>query len=175
MSAEDFITPTYRHRTNVVNKINKVLDTEAPISENLLMRRVVQSFGIARSGSRIQMFMRGIFRSMNLKTTVQNGDKFYWRANQAPEAYRGFRENVEGENKRDAKDIPVQEAANAVCRALEEQFSLPSEDLVRAAANLMGIQRLGDVVYSLFLDGLNLASKQQRIVKTDIGNWILKE
>ena len=57
--------------------------------------------------------------------------------------YAEFRANGDGENKRDAKDIPVQEAANAVLRALEEQFSLPQEDLIRSCSKSDGYQQDG--------------------------------
>ena len=89
--------------------------------------------------------------------------------------YAEFRANGDGENKRDAKDIPVQEAANAVLRALDEQFSLPQEDLIRAAANLMGISRMGSAVSTLFMGGLVWAEKEDKISKSDNGNWMLKE
>ena len=176
MTPEDFITPYSGHKTEVIGKVLTTIVAEAPISENLLMRRVVQSYGISRSGSRIQMFMRGIFRSMGMKATIQNGERFYWSSQQDPATYRDFRANGDpAESKRDAKEIPVQEAANAVCRALENLVSAPEEDLIRAAANLMGISRLGNTVYNLFLDAINLAQKENRISKSDNGNWVLNE
>ena len=176
MTADDFITPYTRHKTEVIGKVLRTLETEAPISETLLMRRVVQSYGISRSGSRIQLFMRGIFRSMGMRTTMQNGDIFYWSAQQDPATYRDFRANGStDDSKRDAKEIPVQEAANAVCRALEDLVSAPEEDLIRAAANLMGISRLGSTVSNLFGDAIKLSSKDRRISKADNGNWVLAE
>jgi hypothetical protein len=176
MSADDFITPYTGHKTEIIGKVLTTLVAEAPIAESLLMRRVVQSYGIARSGSRIQMFMRGIFRYMAMKTTIQNGEKIYWSAQQDPATYRDFRANGDTiESKRDAKEIPVQEAANAICRALEDLISAPEEDLIRAAANLMGISRVGNAVYALFLDAIELAHKEGRIQKSDNGYWVLNE
>ena len=89
-----------------------------------------------------------------------------------PLSYMEFRANGEGDCKRDAKDIPWQEAMGAVCQALEDQFSLPEEDLIRAAANLMGISRIGSSVYELFLHGIRMAEKFNRIQKADNGNWV---
>ena len=71
MSPDDFITPTYRHRNDVAQKVLTVLANESPISETLLTRRVVQSYSIARAGSRIQSFMSDIYKSMNLNYTTQ--------------------------------------------------------------------------------------------------------
>ncbi len=69
----------------------------------------------------------------------------------------------------------MQETATAVCRALDEQFSLPQEDLIRAAANLMGINRMGSAVIALFMGGLVWAEKEGKNGKSDNGNWMLKE
>lgn len=175
MSPDDFITPTYRHRNDVAQKVMTVLNIEGPISESLLTRRVVQSYSIARAGSRIQQFMGSVYRSMNLNSTIQGEERFFWKPTQNPRAYTEFRANGDGDNKRDAKEIPVQEAANAVYCALEEQFSLPQEDLIRAAANLMGINRIGSAVSALFLGGIVWAEKVGRISKSENGNWMLKE
>ena len=109
---------------------------------------------------------------MNLRYTVQNGEKFFWKNTQDSHSYTGFRANGTGENRRDSKDIPIQEAANAVCRALEEQFSLSQEDLVRASANLMGISRIGSSVNALFIEAIGWAEQTKRIKKTENGNWL---
>ena len=175
MSPDDFITPTYRHRNDVAQRVMTVLDIEGPISEPLLTRRVVQSYSIARAGSRIQQFMSSIYKSMNMNFTTQGGDRFFWKPTQNPHTYTEFRANGEGDSKRDAKEIPVQEAANAVCRALEDQFSLPQEDLIRAAANLMGISRIGTAVNALFMGGIVWAESERRISKSSNGNWMLQE
>ena len=175
MSPDDFITPTYRHRNDVAQKVMTVLNIEGPISESLMTRRVVQSYSIARAGSRIQQFMSSVYKSMNLKTTTQGGERFFWKPTQNPHSYTEFRANGDGDCKRDAKEIPIQEAANAVYRALEEQFSLPQEDLIRAAANLMGINRIGSAVNALFLGGITWAEKEGKISRSSNGNWMIKE
>lgn len=176
MPADRFIDPYYGNPQKVRERVLAVLEQESPISESLLTRRVVQSFSIARAGSRIQNYMTGIYRSMNLKYTAYgDGERFYWKASHNPGTYTEFRANTDADNKRDAKDIAVQEAANAVCRALEEQFSLPKDDLIRAAANLMGISRIGSAVNVLFARAINWAEKVKRIRKSDNGNWILTE
>ena len=164
MNPDEFITPTRAHYNDVVQKVMSVLNTESPINENLLTRRVVQSYSIARTGSRIQAFMYSIYRALNLNYTMQGDERFYWKHSQNPHTYREFRANGAGANKRDAKEIPIQEASNAVCRALEEQFSLPQEDLIRAAANLMGINRIGSSVSALFLGGITWACWRRELL-----------
>ena len=175
MTPEAFADPVQGSRRLIAERIRTVLEQEGPISESLLTRRVVQSFAISRAGSRIQMYLAELYRSMKLRTTLQGGERFYWREDQDPRAYAGFRANGEGDGKREPRDIPVQEAANAVCLALEEQFSLPEGDLIRAAANLMGFSRMGTAVNALFLGAVTWAWEAGRIRKTDSGSWVLED
>ena len=132
------------------SRMRSVLAAEAPVSEALLLRRVVQSYGIARSGSRIQSHLAALLDSMRLTETSQDGQRFFWAEGQDPDRYARLRANGEGDDRRDARDVSVQEAANAVVCALCEQVSLPREDLIREAARLMGFTRLGGNVSSLF-------------------------
>ena len=148
LQPDEFLLPKYK--TSIQSRIRKVMAAEAPISENLLIRRVLQSYGISRSGSRIHARMNEIFHSMGLSSTQTDAQRFYWNPEQDPEQYNLFRAGTSEDTKRDAKDIPIQEAANAVCFVLYEQGGLSREDLVREAARVMGYTRTGSVVTPLF-------------------------
>lgn len=171
VSAEDFAR--YCNSGQVRRAVSAVIAQEAPISEELLTRRVVQSFGITRAGTRIQTSMDQIYRSLQVKITMQEAQKFYWTPAQQPETYSGFRRSGEGEQKREAKDVPVQEAANAILKVLTDQISLSQEDLLREAANLMGYTRLGVNVVSVFLDAVRYAERNGKIAVDINGNWKL--
>ena len=173
VSAEDFIQPRYTRR--IQEKICRVIEKEAPVCESLLTRRVVQSFGIARAGNRIQSRMTQIMSNTGLNCTKSDGQLVFWKTGQTPESYTGFRASGEGKAKREARDVPVQEAANAICRVLYEQISLLEEDLIREAARSMGYSRLGSVVTELFQKAILSAKRQGRIELAPNGNWILKQ
>lgn len=157
----------------IQDRIKKVLMREAPISEELLTKRVLKSFGIARAGSRIQAHMNGIYRSLQLRSTLQDERRFFWSPGQDPAQYRMFRTSGEGAAKRDPIDVPVQEAVNALYRALDEQVSLPHDDLIRESAKLMGYTRSGPIVVTLFEAAINYAKRKHAIVKSANGNWVL--
>lgn len=173
VSAEDFVQPRYTKQ--IQEKICRVIEKEAPVCESLLTRRVVQSFGIARAGNRIQSRMTQIMSNTGLNCTKSDGQLVFWKTGQTPESYTGFRASGEGKAKREARDVPVQEAANAICRVLYEQISLLEEDLIREAARLMGYSRLGSVVTELFQKAILSAKRQGRIELAPNGNWILKQ
>lgn len=117
--------------------------------------------------------MDGIFSSLRLKHTRQEGADIYWSDSQDPESYGLFRAPADEASRRDAKDVPVQEAANAVLRVLEEQISMPEEDLVKEAAKLLGYARQGTALASLFADAVVYASAKGMITKSANGNLTL--
>lgn len=159
LPSEEYLLP---ERAPMLKRLfAQVLEAEAPISEGLLTRRVLQSLGITRAGSRIQAYTASLLRHMQVRSTMQDEQRFYWGSTQVPDAYQGFR--VSGAGIRDAKDVPVQEAANAVCQVLTEQIGLPRTDLIRETAKLLGYTRSGNVVVSMAQGGIQLALKTGRI------------
>ena len=139
-SAERFADPLVRPA--IRGAIERILLQEAPISRSLLTRRALQAFGISRAGARIQAVLETVMADLPLTGTLQDGEIVLWRADQDPDAYALARACGEGDARRDIRDVPVQELANACCHVLSEQGSLPEDDLIREAAKLMGYPRL---------------------------------
>ena len=173
MSSEMFLQSSSNY--SIVLKTTEVLSFEAPVSESVLMRRVLQSYGITRIGARIQAKMKQILASMGLTTTTQNSETFYWDLHQSPDLYPYYRISGSDENKRDVKDVPVQEAANAICQVLLDQFSLSEEDLIRESAKLMGYSRTTANVIAVFSEAIRYAADQERIQMSGPDRWIIKE
>lgn len=155
VTAEAFVEPGFRKE--IKNRVRKVLKAEAPVSAALLTRRVVQSCGISRAGSRIQNHIQGLLSEMELISTVQPEGTFFWREDQNPDAYPLFRVSGDGEAHRDVREVPVQETANAVCAVLYEQMSMLHEDLLRETARKLGYTRLGTNVIDAMDCGLRYA------------------
>ncbi len=171
LSADLFIEPQYIR--DIQSKISLVINAEAPVSQATLIRRVVQSYGIARAGSRIQSHMGTILRKMNPKATKQEDVVFYWKQEQNPDAYVGFRVSGDGENRRDVRDVPVQEVANAIYAVLHEQVSMAQEDLLRETAKKLGYTRLGGNVLSQLALGIKYAESQGGITLGTNGAYVL--
>lgn len=155
ISAEAFVSEQNTHE--ICSRIQAVIEAEAPISAALLTKRVIQSYGITRAGSRIQNHMNALLRKMHLHTTTEGNAVWYWRADQSPERYCCVRANGAGEQRRDVRDVPVQEAANAVCMVLYEQFSMQQEDLLRETAGKLGCTRLGGNVQVVLMNSIRYA------------------
>lgn len=167
LTPEEFLLP--QHTRQIQSLILRILDAEAPITEALLTRRLMQSFGISRAGSRLQARTFELLSIMGIFYTIQNKQKVYWKEGQTPDSYLRFRSTGIEENKRDAKDIPFHETANAACTVLEEQIGLPREDLIRETAKLLGYVRMGNFVVAAMSDGINYAMTQNRICADQYG------
>ena len=163
VTSDDFVQGYYD--SQVKEKIRSVIKTEAPVSRALLCKRVLNSFAIARMGTRLAAHMDYLLKRMNLRTTGKEF-LFYWNEEQHPESYDIYRP----ESEREALDIAPEEVAVAVCRILKEQGSLPEADLIRETAHQFNYTRLGDNVSASMAHGVAYALQSGKIVKS--GNTI---
>ncbi len=161
LTPEEYLLP--QNSQAIQNALQCVLEQEAPISEPLLLRRAVQSFGISRAGARIQQRTMLLLGELSCTCTESGGKRFYWRKEQDPETYAQFRTSISGV--RDADDIPVQETVNAVVSTLRQQIAMPKEELLRETANLLGYSRLGNVVVAAVSAGIAHACQQKKITE----------
>ena len=173
LSAEDFVQPSCKKI--IKDAIKAVIESEAPVSEARLSRRVIQSFGITRSTPKVQNRLSQLVDSLELQSTIQYEDRFIWRKDQNPDEYAFVRANGEGDDKRDVKEIPVQEAANAVCLVLHEQISMSHDDLVRESAKLMNFSRITANVNAAFDAAVQYADSKGFLSTDENGNLRLSE
>lgn len=160
-------------QAEIKRKLLYVVEQEAPVFEGTLIRRVIQSFGLSRTGSKIQQTMVSLLAELSLPTTQQNGFVFYWKNPEQIEQYLLCRSSGSGENRRDAREVPVQEAVNALCLALYQQVSMNEADLIREAAKWLGYNRLGQNVTVLIQCALQEACRLGRIKRSGTNQWAL--
>ena len=173
ITGEDFVQPACKKM--IKDAVKAVIESEAPISESRLSRRVIQSFGITRSTAKIQNHLSQLIESLGLQSTIQFEDRFIWQKDQVPEEYTLIRTNGEGESKRDVKEIPLQEAANAVCLVLREQISMSHDDLIREAAKVMNYTRVIASVSTAFDAAISYADIKGYLSTDENGNFRLSE
>lgn len=154
-AAEDFFLPQNRGRIKA--QIFNVLQTEAPISQNLLSKRVLSAWGISRLTARITLHLESFFATMGIKQTAEGPRNIFWNNQQQPDAYKIYRVPAVDNQKRDADDLPLTEIANAVNAILTNQISLTKADLVRETAKLFGYARIGTNVENAMLRGIDKA------------------
>ena len=172
LTAAEFVDP--RSEKLLRSRVEAIVRSEAPISAKLLSRRLLQSLGMTRLGPRAQKYLDEQLAAMKLQTTEREGAVWYWHSGQDPDDYAGFRVSGAGDAKRDAADVPAQEAANALCEVLREQVALPEEDLLRETAKKLGYPRSGAGARNAAAAGLALASARGLAAPDRNGCWTLK-
>ncbi|MBO7748952.1 DUF3320 domain-containing protein, partial [Paenibacillus sp. MWE-103] len=154
-ASDDFYAPA---NTGLVrDQIATVVREEGPISRALLVKRVLQAWGIARSGARIERRFDEVAGGLALRATEGDGTVFYWPDGVEPAEYGVFRVS-EGElERRNAEDLPPEEVASAVKETLFLHGSLPVEDLIRETVKLLGYSRTGSALDKALRSGLQAA------------------
>lgn len=148
-------------------QIMEVLNIEAPISRDMLSKRIIQAWGIGRMGSRLDEYLLKIYKHMKLKTSKQGKSTFYWNTEHDPDNYFIYRTPSEAGLKRTIDDIPKEEICNGIIEIIRIQFSLYSEDLVKEVSRLFGYSRITENIESAIKLGIYYATKKGRIVVKD--------
>jgi hypothetical protein len=68
------------HEDYILRQIQTVLEAEAPISRSLLCKRVLNSWGISRLGSRIDAYFNELFNKIEHYPKRGHGSFFFWRS-----------------------------------------------------------------------------------------------
>lgn len=139
--------------------IDATLVSEAPISKNLLNKRVLSAVGINRVGPRLYSYMDSLYLKLGLKKTGTD-NVFFWNATQTPSEYCEYRPNSD----REALDIPPEEVSNAMRFVLDTNPTMRPEDLMREAARVFCFSRLGNNVQTAMLAGLRMAKERGIII-----------
>ncbi len=168
-TSEDFYQITSRPK--IINVIKKTIEQESPISHNLLSKRVLECWGISRSGSKVDSIINDAISALHSKVTVTLGKKFYWGDNQEPDTYISYRVSND-EDKRTMDDICEQEVAIAIYQIMENQCSLSRDDLVRETGKLFGFSRIGNVIEKSVESGIKYAAAKGWIEKSEDGEKI---
>lgn len=154
-SSDDFLF--YSNIQKINNQIKKIIDTEAPITRNLLTKRVLHSWGISKLGTRINNHFQKLLTDDNLKKTGLKNSEIFWNEIVTPDNYLSYRVFTKDGNKRDAEDLPPEEVANGLREILSHQISLPKDELVRAGSRLFGFARSGSNVENAMIKGIQQA------------------
>ncbi len=143
---------------SVVKDIRTILDAEAPISRRLLIRRLLNSYGISRNGARINGYLTELFEEMELETSGTD-DIVVWKDAEQRQNFSGYR-MASG---REALDIAPEEVAQAMLQLLREQFAIDEEGLISETARLFGYASVRGNVYASMKRGLEYAISEHLI------------
>lgn len=122
----------------IKQRLSAIIKAEQPISKDVLIKKLLNSYGIIRTGSRINAQIEEILQKIDCKTEEHNNMVFYGEADNACSSYR-TEENIN--IKRSAKDISPCEYISAAKSILTDKISLYIPDLIKEIADIFKLGR----------------------------------
>lgn len=162
----DLTAADYNKKENleqITTKIQQILDAEAPIAHDRLMKKTLRAFNIARSSPQTLETTDKALKKALTKLNKQAGVRFYWRKDQEPDMYRVYRMDIVSAEKRTVDEICQQELKNAVCFTLQEKGALNKDILMKETIRTMGYARSGTALIAAVERGLKYGRKTGEI------------
>lgn len=158
----------------IADKMQRIVDTEAPITYDRLIKKTLRVFHIARSSPQTLEATDKALKKVFVRMNRQLGVKFCWRKDQDPVQYTVYRNDVNSGDKRSADEICQQELKNAVCITLKEQGALNKDSLLKATIRTMGYARSSTALLAAAERGLKYGRKTGEIVQDEEKRFVLR-
>ncbi len=118
-----------------------VINTEGPIADAVLFRRVARAWGLARTGKRIEELLYSLLPEKVIRT-VEGKTTFYWPEFSQPTQWQDFRVAGESDDsRRQLSEICSEELANLAIFILSEHGATSINELARTICRLQRIAR----------------------------------
>ncbi|MCK9523173.1 MAG: DUF3320 domain-containing protein [Proteobacteria bacterium] len=154
----------FHNRNTIKQQIQALVSTEAPISKNLLYKKILQTWNTNRLGARLDKHLEVIIKEMNLVQSLHH-QPFYWTA-QSDTLLDNYRSNdIE---KRNIEDIAPEEILVALQEVVENNLSVEEPELLRYLARTFGFAKLGKQIDAILRYVIEIAEKKN-IVKKENG------
>ncbi len=139
----------------------RIINTEGPIRESLLYKRVINSLSMKKVGSRIEPVFKRIAASLPFDITEEDGELVFHI-----DAEDFFRSSIDSE--RYSYQIPISEAVNCLIFILKrEDRTLTKSELLLLFRKELGYEKTGSQIDKLF----QAATKSERINRTGNGRF----
>ncbi|MBP3798864.1 MAG: DUF3320 domain-containing protein [Ruminococcus sp.] len=165
-SAEQF---SEANITAITECIDLILTDEAPVSRDVLTKRVLNAWGINRPGSVMKATLDKALTASQGNEIQCGTASFFWLKAQKPEEYDKCRAKCSDELRRDIKDIPPEELANGIILILARQIAMQRDDLLRETAHLFGFTRLTPAVETAVSLGIRAAKQRGKVAFDEEG------
>ena len=119
-----------------------VVNTEGPVLDAVLFKRVARAWGLERTGPRIVERLRGLAPSSIIKT-VDGERTFYWPAESQPLQWSRFRvAGHEEQSRRHIDEVALEEIGALMRHVLEQAGGSSRQELARVSCRMLGMSRM---------------------------------
>ncbi|MDM1084428.1 DUF3320 domain-containing protein [Myroides odoratimimus] len=160
------------NRNLVQNQLYQIIQTEGPISQNYLLKKMMTIWNISRTGTKLQAYLVELINEIPNCTSVLSYQEFYWNEDLYKRGLTHYRENTI--EKRNIEDICPEEIEVAIIELLETNFSVPHEDLTKAIGRVFDFIKLGSQMDQVIQHVIQKMMVEDKIIN-QFGKIILKE
>ena len=154
------------HNTEIAARLRAIVTAEEPISRDFLIRRCLSSFGIKRTGTRLDSAMDAILRLTELKSVELLGEHYYFR-NEKALSFDRFRVEKDGEPlRRNETDFTPYEVIAVIRGLLESKVSVPLDEAIAAVTREMRILRPSDKMLKYIDDCITYAERNAMLLRS---------
>ena len=157
----------------LVDDIRSIVDTEAPVSIDVVARRLCDACGIDKVTAKVSSRVDYLVRYGRFCCSASSaGKRFIYKSasdiGMVSDTYR-----IGGD--RDLADIPVEELAAAAIQITAVQYGMPEENLAKEVAAAFGFKRAAvtSAAYKASLEGVKFALDNKYLVIDGNGRVIL--
>lgn len=135
---------SFENKQVLLNQIKTIIDTESPISQNALFRKILKLWNTSRAGGKLNTYLLETLNSIPNIQTTESYQKFYWSENSQPQNLGFYRDN--SAEKRLIDEIAPEEISVAVMEIMHLSLSLNKEELIRAVCKTFGFAKVGSQI-----------------------------
>ena len=138
------VTPVDKETFNPYDKkcstiIKRILKDEQPATETYLCKRLAKALGFGHAGANIQRAVSFAISELYQDPMSAGGILSFWIDEESAKDYHSYR----APSPRSITEIPAVEIANAIKEVVEEEFSLPKDNIATLAARKLGFSSAG--------------------------------
>lgn len=156
---EDFFV----YVNEVANVCKYFVKNEGPISQRLLIKKVLNQYGISRNTKQTKDVFYRIL--LDFTTTYTGQVAFYWQDELQRLNLSKYRK-CNGE--RDFTDIPKEEIAIAISDIMKDKLSLNEAELIKEITSAFGFNKVSDITKAVSLLGIEYAL-EKKIIRLEDG------
>lgn len=144
--------------------VAEIIETEGPIHEEEVAKRVSSLWGLKRTGARIRkVVLRGIKSAIRNSTVIKSG-KFLMKDEMVEIIVRD-RSEVESSGLKKPEMLPPLEIREALRQVVELQVGVSKEEGARLASRLFGFKSMSSQLQAVIQGEINKMVKQGELVK----------
>ena len=139
--------------TRTKSVINFFIRNEGPISERLLVKKVLAQFSISKNTKTTKaVFNECLY---NKPSNFTNNMRFYWDKEEDKDRVGYYRV---GSKYREFIDIPKEEIIIAIKDIMKNKLSLTKDELIKYVVSAFGFNKVGDTMKEIILTSIDFAS-----------------